>query len=33
LQNLDPKDNAINHQIGDLKGMWRITFNKKDLIA
>lgn len=28
-----PTDNALNHKLGDLRGMWSITFNRKELEA
>jgi hypothetical protein len=29
---LYPEDEAINHKIGDLRGIWSITFQRNDLV-
>lgn len=31
IQKLYPKDKAINHQMGDLRGIWSITFDTNEL--
>jgi hypothetical protein len=33
LKSLYPEDNAIGHQLGDLRGIWSITFSQEDLVA
>lgn len=32
IHKLYPKDNAMNHEIGDLRGMWSITFDREELV-
>ena len=32
IKKLYPEDKAINHQMGDLRGIWSITLNKKELV-
>jgi Protein of unknown function (DUF3365) len=32
ITRLYPNDNATGHSLGDLRGMWSITFRKKDLV-
>jgi hypothetical protein len=31
IKNLYPQDNAINHKIGDLRGIWSIIFDRDEL--
>lgn len=31
LKQLYPKDNAANHKLGDLRGIWSITFHREEL--
>ena len=33
LKSLYPEDNATGHQLGDLRGIWSITFSREDLVA
>jgi len=33
LKSLYPEDNATGHQLGDLRGIWSITFSQEDLVA
>ncbi|HHP7241513.1 MAG TPA: DUF3365 domain-containing protein [Cyclobacteriaceae bacterium] len=32
INTLYPKDNAVNHKVGDLRGIWSLTFKKDELI-
>ncbi len=32
IRSIYPNDSAINHKIGDLRGMWSIRLSKKDII-
>ena len=32
IKNLYPNDNAANHKLGELRGIWSITFDKEDLV-
>lgn len=32
IKNLYPQDNAVGHQMGDLRGMWSVTLSKKDIV-
>jgi len=32
IQELYPEDNAIGHKLGDLRGIWSITFEKDELV-
>lgn len=32
IKSLYPEDNAVNHKIGDLRGIWSITFDRDKLI-
>ena len=31
IKNLYPQDNAVNHKMGDLRGIWSITFDREEL--
>ena len=32
IKSLYPEDNAANHKLGDLRGIWSITFDKENLV-
>ena len=33
LNSLYPEDNATKHQLGDLQGIWSITFAREDIVT
>ena len=33
LNSLYPEDNATKHQLGDLRGIWSITFAREDIVT